>query len=99
MAFQTNQVQSNNVSSFESAAKPAGQNDSWKADRFINIWVPSKGGKATKLGTIGLKTSRPKEAALITRLDANPNDIDALKEVLTLTYESAEGNASSEFEF
>ena len=99
MAFQTNAVASNNVSSFEQAAKPVGQNDSWKSDRFINIWVPSKGGKSSKLGTIGLKLSRPKEAALIQRLDNNPNDIEALKEVLTLTYESAEGNSAAEFEF
>lgn len=92
MAFQTGSA--SNVATINN-----GQNDNWKSDRFINIFVPSKDGSKRKLGSIALKKSRTRDAALIERLDANPNDIEALKAVLTLTYESAEGSEDTHFDF
>lgn len=96
MAFQSN-AQPSNVSSFAGAQQSG--NDSWKADAFINLWVPTNNGKRRKLGYIALKASRPSERALIERLQANPNDVEALKQVIELEFNMAEGNEESNFAF
>ena len=96
MAFQTGA--NNNVTPFNNGNNQ-GQNDSWKSDRFINVWVPTRDGGRRKLGTFGLKKSKARDAALIERLDSNPDDIEALKAVLELSYESAEGSEDAQFDF
>lgn len=45
---------------------PAAQPDSWKAQGFINLYLPAKdGGKRRKLGAIPLKDSKPAEKLLM----------------------------------
>lgn len=45
-----------------------GQNDDWKAQAFINIYVPTPDGGRRKLGSIALRESKPFEKAVIERL-------------------------------
>ena len=61
MAFQSNTA----------AAQPAQEN--WKADGFINLYLPSKdGGKRRKLGAIPLKNLKPAEKQLMAWLLEDP---------------------------
>lgn len=92
---------------FQSAARPQQSNnsatnradDNWKADAFLNISVPTKNGKRRRLVAVPLKMSKPKEAALIERLKANPDDVHALKAVLELDFHMAEGEEEAQFDF
>lgn len=45
-----------------------GQNDDWKAQAFINIYVPTPDGGRRKIGSIALRESKPFEKAIIARL-------------------------------
>lgn len=88
-----------NVSSFAQSQGASGRNEQWKSDAFINIYVPTAGGSRRKLGYIALKNSRPSEKALIDRLAANPDDIEALKAVISLDFQLAEGDENAAFAF
>lgn len=94
MAFNTGtaQQQSNNSANNRT-------DDSWKADAFINISVPTKNGKRRRLVAVPLKKSRPRDAALIERLQANPQDVEALAQVLELDFHMAEGEEDAQFDF
>ena len=46
----------------------ASQNDDWKAQAFINIYVPAPNGGRRKIGSISLRESKPYEKAIIERL-------------------------------
>ncbi len=94
MAFQS--AQNSNVAPFNKGGNDDGN---WKADAFLNISVPTKNGKRRRLVAVPLKMSRPKEAALIERLKANPDDVHALKEVLELDFHMAEGEEDAQFDF
>ncbi len=96
MAFNTNAQQSN-VAPFNNR----GGNDdgNWKADAFLNIYVPTKAGKRRRLIAVPLKQSRPRDAALIERLKANPDDVEALQAVLELEFHMAEGEEDAQFDF
>ena len=45
-----------------------GQNDDWKAQAFINIYVPAPNGGRRKIGSIALRESKAYERAIIERL-------------------------------
>lgn len=47
------------------------QDDSWKAQAFVNIYVPTPDGGRRKIGALALKDSKPFEAALIERLNSD----------------------------
>ena len=58
------------------------QDDSWKAQAFINLYVPTPDGGRRKIGALALKESKPYEAALIERLQSEEGMqafIDALQ--------------------
>lgn len=74
------------------------QDESWKAQGFINIYVPTKGGGKRKLGTIPLKESKPAEKALIDFLKANEKNAAILLSKMELNFQTAEHNESSDFD-
>lgn len=45
--------------------RPAGQNESWRKDAFLNFSLPDGKGNLVKLGSIGLKMSKVRERKLI----------------------------------
>lgn len=74
------QAQSNNTT-----------NENWKAQAFINLWVPTAGGKRHKLGSIALKDSKQFDAKLIARLQEE-GGLEGLMNVLEVDFQMAEGN-------
>lgn len=70
-------------SATRSAAR-AGQNDSWKADRFINFALPARGGRTSKLGVLKLKLSRVNEARLIQWLDTDVANLENFRAAMVL---------------
>lgn len=79
MAFQSNAA---------TAVSPA--NDSWKAQGFLNLYLPSKdGGKRKKLGAIPLKEAKTSEKALLAWLNEDPANAQKILAKLEIEYQSA----------
>src|SRR5690625_4234849 len=70
------------------AAAP-NQNDNWKAQAFLNLWLPSKNGGRRKLGAIPLRTSRVGEKQLIEWLQENPERVQVILERLEIDFQMA----------
>jgi len=80
MAFQT-------AASGSSSSNVA--NDSWKADGFINLYLPSaNGAKRRKLGAIPLKGSKPSEKELLAYLNEDPTRVANILSKLVMEYQS-----------
>ena len=71
---------------------------SWKADGFLNFYLPRKDGAKRKLGTISLHLSKENEAMLIEWLKADENNIHKLKDKLQLEFNTAELKADAAFD-
>lgn len=65
------------------------QDESWKAQGFINLYLPRKNGERAKLGAIPLRDSRDNEAALRAWLEADAGNIDKLLSKLVMEYRPA----------
>lgn len=65
-------------------SQPAKEN--WKAQAFINLYIPTPEGGKRKLGSIPLKESKDFEAALIARLQEE-GAVDALKGALIVDFQ------------
>lgn len=86
---------------FNTAQRNAGtgtNNDQWKAQGFLNLYLPSRDGGRRKLGSIPLKQAKPAEAQLLEWLNEDPSRIGQLLAKLELDYQPAEGRASSGFD-
>lgn len=91
MGFQSSNAQRSNNAN--------GQNDSWKAQGFLNLYLPSRDGKRTKLGAIALKTSNDRQRQLLEALDKDPDAvIAAMKGKLEIEFRSAEASEGSGFD-
>jgi hypothetical protein len=78
MAFDRNSGSNNNNSSNK------GENDSWKAEGFLNFYLPTQDGGRRKLGSIPLKGNKQSEKDLLAKLQ--------------LEYQAAEQAAGSGFD-
>ena len=58
MAFNTN----------TNTAAASTNNDNWKADAFLNLYIDRPDGTPLKVGAVSFKNSRKTDAALIKRL-------------------------------
>lgn len=67
-----------------------GDNDNWKSDAFINLYLPTNGGTRRKVGSIGLKASKPFEKDLIDKLMADPEAAKRMLAVLEIEFNLAE---------
>ena len=81
MAFNTN----TNTASNNNAS-----NDSWKANGFINFYIPTKDGKQVKLGALSLKDSRKIEASVRAFLEEDEGNISKLMSKVIVKYQAAE---------
>ena len=63
-------------------------NENWKSQGFINLYLPSKGGKRRKLGAIGLKESKASEKQLLDWLNENPDNVKMLSSKLIVEFQS-----------
>ena len=67
------------------------QNTDWKAQGFINIYLPKAGGEGkTKLGAIPLKLSNKFEATLIERLSSDPEALAKMLALVTMDFRLAD---------
>lgn len=87
MAFQSN-----------TARAPKEQNDSWKAQGFLNLYLPSKNGDRRKLGAIPLKDAKPAEQSLRAWLEADEKNIQTLINKLEVEYQPATPAEGSGFD-
>lgn len=71
----------------------------WKADGFINFYLPREDGGKRKLGTIMLYERNEPQAALIERLKKDPEAIKALADALIVEFNTAEIKEGTGFAF
>lgn len=74
-----------------------GNDDSWKAAGFLNLYLPSKSGGRRKLGAIPLKESKPSEKAILDWLNADPSRVATILSKLEMEYQSAVPSDTSGF--
>lgn len=74
------------------------QNESWKAQGFLNLYLPSKeNGKRKKLGAIPLKESKASEKHLLAWLNEDPSRVKVILSKLEIEYQSATAADASGF--
>lgn len=67
----------------------AANNDKWKAQAFINIWVGGANGSRKKIGSIPLRDNKMFEAALIKRLQEE-GAVEAMMDALEIDFQMAD---------
>ena len=95
MAFQM--PARNNVAQMNTRA----QNDNWKADAFVNIYLPRRDGSRAKLGSLNLKLSRKTDSQVIEHLANAPDLAEALEQLkgrLEIDFNMADGSDSAELD-
>lgn len=70
-------------------AQPSTNNESWKAQGFLNFYLPAKNGQRRKLGAIPLKESKANEKQLLAWLNEDPSRAAQILDKLELEYQSA----------
>lgn len=83
-----------------SAAVTSTQNENWKAQGFLNLYLPSKDGKGgrRKLGAIPLKDSKPAEKQLLAWLNEDPTRVSIIMSKLVMEYQSASAGDAAAFD-
>ena len=75
-------------------SQESAQNEDWKAQGFINIYVNTGNGNKRKLVGVPLKESKAFERMLLERLQEE-GGVEALQENITITFELADKQVSS----
>lgn len=80
------------------AAAPV--NDSWKAQGFLNLYLPAKDAKGgrRKLGAIPLKEAKPAEKQLMDWLNEDPARVSVILDKLVIEYQSTAGADTAGFD-
>ena len=94
MAFKTNEGAGNNTNTGNGNG---GNNDSWKAQGFLNIYLPTQDGKKRKLGSIPLKESKQSEKELLNWLNEDATRVKHIISLMIIEYQAAEQAAGSGF--
>lgn len=77
------------------AASPS--NENWKAQGFLNLYLPARNGQRRKLGAIPLKDSKVNEKQLRAWLEEDPSRVTQLLAKLEVEYQSAASNDEHAF--
>lgn len=86
---------------FQSAANTVSAttaSDNWKAQGFINLYLPSKDGKRRKLGSIPLKINKANEKQLLEWLQGDADRIGVLRDKLIVEFQSAQISEEHSFD-
>ena len=83
---------------FNTAAAQANNSEDWKAQAFINVWLPTKAGGRRKVGAIPLKISRAGDAQLIDFLSGGEEALRSLVNKLEFDFQLSGGNPDSAFD-
>ena len=78
-------------------AQPSTNNESWKAQGFLNFYLPAKNGQRRKLGAIPLKESKANEKRLLAWLNEDPSRVTQILAKLEIEYQSADSNDEHAF--
>lgn len=78
-------------------AQPSTNNESWKAQGFLNFYLPAKNGQRRKLGAIPLKESKVNEKQLLAWLNEDPSRATQILAKLEIEYQSAASNDEHAF--
>lgn len=89
MAYQSSAAQS--TSSVNTS------NENWKAQGFLNLYLPAKNGQRRKLGAIPLKESKANEKQLLAWLNEDPSRVTQILAKLEIEYQSAASNDEHAF--
>ena len=73
-------------------------NENWKAQGFLNFYLPAKNGQRRKLGAIPLKESKVNEKQLLAWLNEDPSRVAQILSKLELEYQSAASNDEHAFD-
>lgn len=65
------------------------QDDSWKAQGFLNLYLPGKDGVRRKLGAIPLKESKSNEKAMLAWLNEDASRVAMILAKLEIEYKPA----------
>lgn len=76
---------------FQTSSSNQQSNENWKADGFLNMYLPSKDGVKRKLGAIPLRNTKVSEKDLLTWLNADPSRVSVILSKLIIEYQSAAG--------
>ena len=69
-------------------------NTNWKAQGFLNLYLPDKKGGRRKLGAIPLKDAKPNEKELLAWLNEDPSRVDIIMAKLEMEYQPAEAEGT-----
>lgn len=78
-------------------AQPSTNNENWKAQGFLNFYLPAKNGQRRKLGAIPLKESKANEKQLLAWLNEDPSRVSQILAKLEIEYQSAASNDEHAF--
>jgi hypothetical protein len=73
-------------------------NENWKAQGFLNFYLPAKNGQRRKLGAIPLKEAKASEKELLAWLNEDPSRVATILSKLELEYQSAAANDEHAFD-
>jgi len=85
------------ATSSAATAQPSTNNESWKAQGFLNLYLPAKNGQRRKLGAIPLKESKANEKQLLAWLNEDPSRVTQILAKLEIEYQSAASNDEHAF--
>lgn len=80
-----------------SASVAAPSNENWKAQGFLNFYLPAKNGQRRKLGAIPLKDSKINEKQLRAWLEEDPSRVAQILAKMEIEYQSAASNDEHSF--
>ena len=92
MAFATSSA------SAQSSTAAAPTNESWKAQGFLNLYLPAKNGQRRKLGAIPLKESKANEKRLLAWLNEDPSRVTKILSKLEIDYQLATSDDDNAFD-
>lgn len=75
----------------------AASETNWKAQGFLNLYLPSKDGKRRKLAGIPLKDNKPNEQSMREWLEKDPGNVAILLSKLIIEYQPAAQSEGSAF--
>ena len=85
------------ASSSAAAQTSSTNNESWKAQGFLNFYLPAKNGQRRKLGAIPLKESKANEKQLLAWLNEDPSRVTQILAKLEIEFQSAAPNDEHAF--
>ena len=85
------------ATSFTAQSTSSTNNESWKAQGFLNFYLPAKNGQRRKLGAIPLKDSKVNEKQLRAWLEEDPSRVTQILAKLEIEYQSAASNDEHAF--